>query len=402
MKKSIAIVGGGAAALALGCHLNKERYNITIYEKNKALGRKFLVAGDGGFNLTHSENLTLFKTRYTPQDFLSTALDHFNNMDLRHWLKELGIHTFVGSSKRIYPEKQIKPIHVLKALENELKKNEVTIKYNYEWEGWKDDALLFSNGSKTRSDYTVFCLGGGSWSVTGSNDKWLPRFGNRGINTIPFTPSNCAYLVSWKKDFIKNNEGKPLKNVSVTCENKKQKGELILTKDGLEGNAIYALGPQIRSLLLNGSALIYIDLKPMLSATEICTKLKRSKEKNTALKLKKELKLSTSQTQLLKSYTTKEEYQNNGILSRKIKELPIEITGTGVLDEAISTVGGISLEETSKHFELKKLPNCFCIGEMLNWDAPTGGYLLQSCFSSGVYLADYLNRKKGKCLESYP
>lgn len=392
MKKTISIVGGGSSALVLGCFLDSSKYDITIYEKNKALGRKFLVAGDGGFNLTHSEDINHLKTRYTPHAFLNHALENFNNIALREWLNKIGLKTFIGSSKRVYPEKGIKPITVLKTIEKELAKNKVSIKLNHEWNGWSHDSLLFTNSLKVKSDLIVFCLGGGSWSVTGCNSEWLKHFEHKEIETIPFQASNCEFIVKWKNDFLNNNAGSPLKNISVSCANKTQKGELVITKEGLEGNAIYALSDAIRNQLKKGTAHISIDLKPMLSTSEVHQKLRHSKKKNTSEKLRQDLKLSKAQVNLLKVTTSKEDFGNLNIISEKLKTVEIEIVGTAKLDNAISTIGGIPLSAVNQNFELKKLRDHFCIGEMLDWDAPTGGYLLQACFSSGVWLARYLNQ----------
>ncbi|QTE21398.1 NAD(P)/FAD-dependent oxidoreductase [Polaribacter cellanae] len=395
MKKKISIIGGGSSALFVASFLDSKKFDVTIYEKNKTLGRKFLVAGKGGFNLTHSENIADFIERYTPSKFLKKALVNFDNNHFRDWLKEIGIETYVGSSKRIYPEKGIKPIEVLNAIISTLEKKNVAIKYNHTWLGFNaKNELLFNENRIVSSDITIFALGGGSWKVTGSNGTWLNTFKNKGISTIPFQVSNCAFGIGWKPAFIKNFEGKPLKNIAITCNNKQQKGEAVITKFGLEGNAIYGLSPQIREQLkLHEKAQIYIDLKPAFSLDILTEKVEKSTFKNTTQILKKELKLSEVQIGLLKKYLTKEVFLNEDLLVKNIKRFPLEITETANLDEAISTVGGISLNAVDENFELRKLQNHFCIGEMLDWDAPTGGYLLQACASMGVFLAKNLNKK---------
>lgn len=393
MKKSITIIGGGPTALITACFLDTNKFNITIYEKNKTLGRKFLVAGKGGFNLTHSEPIDQFIERYTPTNFLKEALQNFDNKDLQKWLAEIGIQTFVGSSKRVYPEKKIKPIEVLNSIINVLNKKGVKIEYNKTWTGWNNDNhLLFKTDSIVKSDFVIFALGGASWKVTGSNQIWLDIFKEKEIETKPFQASNCAYKINWKEPFIKKFEGNPLKNIAIKCKGKTLKSEVVITHFGLEGNAIYALSPQIRDELNSAEkSTIYLDLKPTLSVENIQYKIQNSVQKNTTEILKNDLKLSTPQIGLLKNYVLKDEFLNSELLVQNLKNLPIKIKGFAPLDEAISTVGGISLNAVDKHFQLKKLKNQYCIGEMLDYDAPTGGYLLQSCFSMGVHLAKYLN-----------
>lgn len=394
MKKSVSIIGGGPAALTLAAFLDPKKFDVSIYEKNKATGRKFLVAGDGGFNLTHSEPLAQFIERYTPFLFLKEALNTFTNSDTRDWMKDLGIPTFIGSSKRVYPEKGIKPIEVLKTILKDLETKGVTIHYNHTWKGWKNDAtLLFNSDKEITSDIVVFALGGGSWKVTGSDGSWLDNFKQKGIETIPFAASNCAFEIKWDRSFITTHEGKPLKNIAVSCNNNTQKGELVISQFGLEGNAIYALSPQIRDMLSQSKeATITIDLKPTLSVIEIEKKLKNSRSKKISESLKNDLKLSPSQIGLLKTATTKEDFLDVSTLSKIIKAVPLTIVATAPIDEAISTKGGIAIEAVSGQFELKGLPSTYCIGEMLDWDAPTGGYLLQACFSMGAHLAKTLNK----------
>lgn len=391
-KKKISIIGGGPSAFLLACFLDPEKFSVTIYEKNKTFGRKFLVAGKGGFNLTHSETTQELINRYTPTGFLDKALQNFTNTDFRNWLDTIAIPTYIGSSKRVYPKQGIKPIEVLNAIAKTLKEKGVTIKYEHTFSGWNNTDEPLLNKVAIKTDYTIFCLGGASWKITGSDGKWLDSFSEKGIKTKIFQGSNCGYKINWNKDFIKNHEGTPLKNITISCDTKLQKGEAVITTFGLEGNAIYGLSPQIRAqLAANLKAAIYIDFKPSLSIENLYAKMQVSGYKNTSQILKKEIKLSAAQIDLLKAYVSKEEYLNKEILAKKIKSFPLEILNTASIDESISTVGGIDLSAISQNFELEKLANQFCIGEMLDWDAPTGGYLLQGCVSTGVWLAKYLN-----------
>lgn len=393
MKKSVSIIGGGPAALLLAAFLDCQKFKVIIYEKNKTLGRKFLVAGKGGFNLTHSEPIVELIARYTPSHFLQEALLNFDNHAFRNWMDSIGIPTYIGSSKRVYPENGIKPIAVLNALLDVLDKQGTDIQYKHTWTGWNsNDDLVFNTDIEVKSDYTVFALGGGSWKVTGSDGTWLDLFKTQGIDVVPFQASNCAYRVNWPEDFIIKQEGSPLKNIAISCLNKSQKGEAVITRFGLEGNAIYALSPQIREELESRQkATIFLDLKPALSYDDLYQKIKKSTLKKTSEMLQKELKLSAAQIGLLKTYLSKETYLNPELLAQNIKKLSIEITGSAPLNDAISTTGGVKLDAVDKNFQLEKRKHHYCIGEMLDWDAPTGGYLLQACFSMGVHLARHLN-----------
>jgi uncharacterized flavoprotein (TIGR03862 family) len=397
MKTPITIIGGGSAALILASQLDENKFDVTVYERNAALGRKFLVAGDGGFNLTHSEETEKFISRYSPASFFEKIISSFTNTDLRNWLSSIGIETFVGTSNRVFPIKGIKPIDVLNAILNELKKKNVQIKTNHLWKGWEKDNLVFEENDnivRIESGLTIFCLGGSSWKVTGSDGTWTNYFTEKGVEIIPFKSSNCAYEVKWKSEFSSLAEGKSLKNISIRCGSSERKGELVITKFGLEGGAIYALSPQIRQQLNDtGSATIFIDLKPSLTIEQIKDKFSARGNRSIKKLLIDRLNFDEIQIELLKSLLSKDDFTYLEDLALKIKKLPIIITASAPLDEAISTVGGISLNEIDNSFQLKKLPDNYCIGEMLDWDAPTGGYLLQGCFSMGHQLALLLNSK---------
>tara|TARA_B110000046_G_scaffold185661_1_gene228410 strand:- start:3721 stop:4908 length:1188 start_codon:yes stop_codon:yes gene_type:complete len=392
MKKQIAIIGGGPSAFLLAAFLDSEKFTITIYEKNKTTGRKFLVAGKGGFNLTHSEPIEQLIKRYTANDLLNKSLHHFTNTDFRDWLERIGIPTYIGSSKRVYPKEGIKPIEVLSAILKHLKEKGVIIKYEHTFSDWDENNNPIINNKSIQTNYSVFSLGGGSWKITGSDGNWLDTFSKKGVKIKPFQASNCGYQIDWKPNFIQKHEGTPLKNIAVSCNNSNQKGEAVITTFGLEGNAIYGLSPQIRKqLYTNSSATIFIDFKPSLSLENVLSKMTESIYKNTTQILKKELKLSAAQIDLFKIYLSKASYLNKATLAENIKRFPLEIINTASIDESISTVGGIDLNAISESFELKEISNQFCIGEMLDWDAPTGGYLLQACASMSVYLANHLN-----------
>ena len=236
MNKKIAIIGGGTASLFFASFIDTTIYDVTIYERKSSLGRKFLVAGDGGFNLTHAEDISKFKLRYTPPLFLDKALSHFNNEDLRAWLSSIGIPTFVGSSGRIFPVKGIKPIEVLKTIEMHLVNRNVNFKFNNSFTGWStDNKLVLDTDELIAYDYAVFALGGASWKVTGSDGAWINIFQDKKIGTRSFRASNCAYKIVWDKAYIQAHEGQPLKNIALTIKDKTQKGEVVITKFGIEG-----------------------------------------------------------------------------------------------------------------------------------------------------------------------
>lgn len=381
--------------MMLACSLDNSKYDVSIYEKNTALGRKFLVAGKGGFNLTHSEEFQQFANRYTPTEFVAPFLSHFSNTDLRNWLTSLGIETYVGTSKRVFPVKGVKPIEVLKAIEKKLKENQVSVFYNHEWKGWNNHELVFSSNNKTitiKTDLAVFALGGASWKVTGSDGSWINHFKERGIRINPFYPSNCAYHINWDSSFIKKHEGEALKNCEFGCGTIKRKGEAVITQFGIEGSGIYPLSPAIRKQLAEKeNADLFIDLKPDLTVEEIRSRLENKGKLSIKDVLEKKINLSGTQINLIKQNTTKEEYNTVDVLVKLIKSYPLHITDFAPMDEAISTVGGIALDEVTTNLELKKIPDHYCLGEMLDWDAPTGGYLLQACFSMGKFLANKLN-----------
>jgi uncharacterized flavoprotein (TIGR03862 family) len=396
MKKSLSIIGGGTAGLFLAAFIDSEIYQVTIFEKKKALGRKFLVAGDGGFNLTHGEILANLKNHYSPTSFLDSALTHFTNEDLRAWLLNLGIPTFVGSSGRVFPEKGIKPIEVLKSIQSFLQNKKVKFEFEKTFTSWdKSNGLIFNEKEIIQSDIAVFAMGGGSWKVTGSDGTWLNIFNEKGIKTLPFKSSNCAFNIDWAEKFIQRHEGEPLKNISISINNKTQKGEAVITKSGIEGNAIYALSGEIQAELASKKeAIVYVDFKPTFDLRKVVEKINYSKS-NITTTLKEKLKLPKVVVDLLKTTLAKEAFLNIERLANFIKHFPLEIKSAGLIDEAISTTGGIDLHEVKSNFELKKIEDQFCIGEMLDWNAPTGGYLIQACASMGAYLANELNKKEG-------
>ena len=390
-RKEIAIIGGGPSAM-IAADILSPYHNVTIYEKEKGIGQKFLVAGKGGFNLTNSLVGIELAAQYSPQEFMQSAILSFDSQSLREWFSDLGIETFVGTSGRVFPVKGTKPAEVLNKIKEKLLSQNVKIEQGYEFVGFDDErnAIINYRGESKLiiADFYIFALGGASWSITGSDGKWKKYFEDIGINTIPFEASNCGVNIKWDDHIIKNHAGKPLKNISVTVGESTRKGEAVITNYGLEGNVIYPLIPKIRELLNNKSkAEIVIDFKPDNSSDDLFKKVNNkisSKNYGEIFNLKRE------QLSIIKSFSTKEEFLSPESFVNKIKGLTIRVESLRDIDEAISTVGGIDLNELNKDFSLKKYLNIYCIGEMVNWDAPTGGFLLQGAFSMGYTCANSL------------
>ncbi|VAX21944.1 NAD(FAD)-utilizing dehydrogenases [hydrothermal vent metagenome] len=392
-KKEIAIIGGGPSAM-IAADILSQLHNVTIYEKEKAIGQKFLVAGKGGFNLTNSLTGNELAAHYSPQGFMQNAILAFDSQSLREWFSDLGIETFIGTSGRVFPIKGIKPAEVLNKIKKKLLSQKVNIKYEHEFVGFDDERNVIINhrgdSGSVLADHYIFSLGGASWSITGSDGKWKKHFENIGINIIPFEASNCGVNIKWNDHIIKNHAGKPLKNISVTVGDTTRKGEAVITNYGLEGNVIYPLIPKIRELLKNKSeAEIVIDFKPDNSSDDL---FKKSNNKISPKNYGKTFNLKREQLSLIKSFSTKDEFLSAESFIKKIKSLTIRVESLRDIEEAISTVGGIDLNELNKDFSLKKYPNIYCIGEMVNWDAPTGGFLLQGAFSMGHFCASSLLR----------
>ena len=367
-----------------------QSHNVTIYEKEKGIGQKFLVAGKGGFNLTNSLTGIELAAKYTPKDFMKEAILAFDSIALREWFSKLGIETFVGTSGRVFPKKGIKPAEVLNKIKGKLNSKNVKIKYDCEFIGFDENqnVIIKSKGeAKTIvADYYIFALGGASWSITGSDGKWIKYFQEIGVNIIPFESSNCGVNINWDKHIVENHEGKPLKNISVTVNGNTLKGEAVITNYGLEGNVIYPLIPKVREQLkCKLKAEIVIDFKPDNTIDNL---LNKSGNKKTSSKdYGKIFNLKREQLALIKSYSTKEEYLSIELFVRKIKNLSIPVESLRDIKESISTVGGIDRDELNPNFSLRKYPKIYCIGEMVDWDAPTGGFLLQGAFSMGHYVS---------------
>lgn len=366
-------------------------FEVTLFEKGKTIGRKYLVAGKGGFNLAHQlDNDSLYR-KYTPKSFLKNAIHYFGVQELRDWYQNLGIETFVGSSGRVFPIEGISPADVLRTIKARLKDQAVAIKTQHEFVGFNAvHQPIIRHAQKEfvpQADYYLFSLGGGSWNVTGANSHWLNQFEGIEVTTLPFQASNCGLNISWPDSINDFHIGKPLKNIAIHHSGKTIKGEALISSYGLEGNAVYPVSAWVRDSLNKGwDASISIDFKPQLELEQLLGKIKGVQAKNYS----KTLNLDAQSSSMIKNYTTKEQFLNPEQFAKAIKNIQIPIQSLRPVEEAISTIGGIEIENLNSDFSLKKHPNFYCLGEMVNWDAPTGGFLLQGCFSMGAWVSKEL------------
>lgn len=382
MEDKIIIIGAGPAGLMAAQVLAEKGFPVEVYEQNKAAARKFLVAGNGGFNLTHNEDIETFIQKYDAPE-IQNIVKSFDNKKVIDWLSDLGITTYVGSSGKIFPTKNFKPIQVLKAWLERLEQLGVKIHYEQRFIDFDNDSVSIQNNleiEKIKYAKLILAMGGGSWKKTGSDAKWIEILEPKNIEINPLESANSGYNTDSKFHQL---QGQYLKNIQVSFDGNHKIGELVFTKYGIEGSPIYYLNRFTRQH--DFPLTIYIDLKPNLSESEIFAELNGTDRISQVLKRK--LKLSTTALNLLKTLD-KETYTNIEILSKLIKKFPIEVLSFRPIDEVISTSGGVAFSALNHQLELKNFPNVFCVGEMLDWEAPTGGYLLQACFSTGVFMAN--------------
>jgi len=382
LEDKIIIIGAGPAGLMAAQVLAEKGFSVEIYEQNKAAARKFLVAGNGGFNLTHNEDIETFIQKYNAPE-IQNIVKSFDNKKVVNWLLDLGITTYVGSSGKIFPTKNFKPIQVLKAWLERLEQLGVKIHYGQTFIDFDNDFVSIQNNlgiEKIKYAKLILAMGGGSWKKTGSDAKWIEILKPKNIEIEPLESANSGYNTDSKFHLL---QGQYLKNIQVSFDSHNKIGELVFTKYGIEGSPIYYLNRFTRRH--NFPLTIFIDLKPNLSQSEIFAELNGTDRISQVLKRK--LKLSTTAINLLKTLD-KASYTDIDNISRTIKKFPIEVLGYRPIDEVISTSGGVAFSALNDRLELKNFPNVFCVGEMLDWEAPTGGYLLQACFSTGFFVAN--------------
>jgi uncharacterized flavoprotein (TIGR03862 family) len=368
--------------------------SVTVYDRMPSAGRKFLLAGRGGLNLTHSEDLERFLARYgEAEPRLRPAIEAFPPAAVRAWAEGLKQETFVGSSGRVFPA-AFKASPLLRAWLGRLAASGVTFKLRHHWRGWDESGgLVFTapEGSvAVGADATVLALGGASWPRLGSDGGWTDVLGATGIAIAPLRPANCGFVVDWSELFRNRFEGQPLKRIELSFNGQTVRGEAIITRDGIEGGAIYALSSPLREAVLNGcEATLFIALRPDLPAGEVQSRLAAPRKKDSLSNfLRKSLGLSPAAIGLLHEACLSSGVRLPDMAPSAIADLvnavPVRLTGTAPLGSAISTAGGISLDEVDENFMLRRRPGIFAAGEMLDWEAPTGGYLLQAAFSTGA------------------
>ncbi len=388
------IIGGGPAGLMAAEMLLAGGVQVDLYDAMPSVGRKFLLAGKGGLNITHVEPQEQFLSRYgTRSKTLAPMLNAFGATPLRDWVHGLGIETFVGTSQRVFP-KEMKAAPLLRAWLHRLRAAGLRIHARHRWTGWNaDGALLFSTlqGETTViATCTVLALGGGSWARLGSDGAWVPLLEARGIPIAPLRPANCGFEVSWSTHLRERYAGQPVKAVvasvtDATGTSHHRNGEFVISDYGVEGSLIYALSAPMRdTIAAQGQATLYLDLLPDHDAARVTAEVSHPRgSRSLTTHLQSRLGLKGIKAVLLREALSAEAMHNPQQLAVTIKTLPLTLTATRPLDEAISSAGGVPFEALDEHLMLKAMPGVFCAGEMLDWEAPTGGYLLTACFASG-------------------
>jgi uncharacterized flavoprotein (TIGR03862 family) len=393
-KNHVAVVGAGPAGLMAAEVLSQGGADVTVYDAMPSAGRKFLMAGRGGLNLTHSEPLPAFLSRYgkaTPQ--LAPAIAAFPPDALRAWSEALGQPTFVGSSGRVFP-KSMKASPLLRAWLRRLDASGVRFELRHRWTGWDDNGRLSfetPNGQRVvDANATVLALGGASWPRLGSTGAWAETLGSKGVKISELRPANCGFTVAWSDIFRDRFEGQPLKGIALSFDTHTVRGEAIVTRPGIEGGAIYALSAILREAIdSSGQATLHVALRPDVEASDLMTRLSAPKGKQTFSNwLRKAAHLSPVGIGLLQEAAFASGRSLSSLspenLARLINAVPIKLNGTAPIARAISTSGGIAFSELDSDFMIRRLPGLFAAGEMLDWEAPTGGYLLQASFATGA------------------
>lgn len=383
----IAIVGAGPAGLIAADILSAAGKRVVVYERMPSVARKFLMAGRGGLNLTHSEPFAQFVTRYgEAQSQLAPILEAFTPNDLIAWVNGLGQETLIGSSGRVFP-KAMKASPLLRALLQRLAAQGVEIQTRARWTGWDEaGALRFGPPASRRHSTpsaTILALGGASWPKLGSDGSWSDLLAKRGVPLAPFRASNVGFDVAWSPHIRERFAGEPLKTIALRHNDREVRGEAMITEYGIEGGVIYALSAELRAA---APTTIHIDLRPALSVNDIADKLARAKRGDTlSSTLRKTLGLTPLAIALL--YENGAPPRDPQALAAQIKAIPIQLRAPRGLDRAISSAGGVRWDAVDENLQLKALPNTYVAGEMLDWEAPTGGYLLQASFATGVHVA---------------
>ncbi|MCC8396436.1 TIGR03862 family flavoprotein [Paraburkholderia sp. MMS20-SJTR3] len=399
----VALIGGGPAGLMAAETLARHGVQVHVYDAMPSVGRKFLMAGKGGMNITHSEPIEPFLDRYgARRERIAPLLDVFGPDALRGWLGELGVETFVGSSGRVFPS-DMKAAPMLRAWLHRLREAGVQFHMRHKWTGWAAAAgdaatdslsLCFATpaGDVTLDcDAVVFALGGASWPRLGSDATWVPLMAARGVPVEPLRPANCGFDADWSPYLRERFAGQPIKPVALSLTDVDEKvhnrqGEILLTETGLEGSLMYALSAPIRErILADGAVTITLDLAPGLTLERVVDEVTRPRgSRSIASHLHGRIGIGGVKLALLHEIVPKDAFADANRLAHAIKALPVRLLRPRPIEEAISTAGGIAFEALDGSLMIERLPGAFCAGEMLDWEAPTGGYLLTACFASGV------------------
>jgi uncharacterized flavoprotein (TIGR03862 family) len=392
---SLAIIGGGPAGLMAAEAASAAGTQVDLYDAMASVGRKFLLAGKGGLNLTHSEPAQSFLSRYGARRAeIAPLLSWFGPDALRIWARGLGIETFVGSSGRVFPT-DLKAAPLLRAWLRRLRQAGVRFHMRHRWIGWDEEgALCFATPKEHRSvqaDAVVLALGGGSWPKLGSDASWVPLLAKRGLHIAPLLPVNCGFDVGWSEHFLKKFARHPVKSVAVVVRNEagaesRHQGEFVITETGVEGGVIYTVSTALRDeILVRGTATLYLDLAPDRDVQRLTHDLSRPRGKRTmATHLQRQAHIEGVKAGLLREVIVQEDLRNPARLAAVIKSLPLRLVAPRPLEEAISTAGGVVFDQLDDQLMIRALPGLFCAGEMLDWEAPTGGYLLTACLASGL------------------
>ncbi|BBJ24562.1 TIGR03862 family flavoprotein [Candidatus Nitrotoga sp. AM1P] len=392
--RSVAVIGGGPAGLMAAEVLIQGGVRVDLYDAMPSVGRKFLMAGKGGMNITHSEPMEPFLSRYgARRDQIKPLLDAFGPDALREWVHGLGITTFVGTSGRVFPT-DMKAAPLLRAWLHRLRETGVHFHMRHRWCGWNENGSLrfvTPQGEHTaNADAVVLAQGGGSWARLGSDGAWVPLLERRGISVMPLRPANCGFDVGWSEHFSSRFAGHPVKTVTVTFidtagEIHRRQGDLMVTATGIEGGLIYALSARLRDeIAATGAAVIYLDLTPGKDLPRIITEIAHPRgSRSMASHLQSRANIKGVKTGLLRERVPPSDFANPERLAASIKSLPLRLIAPRPLNEAISSAGGVAFKALDECLMVRTMPGVFCAGEMLDWEAPTGGYLLTACFASG-------------------
>ena len=390
----VAVIGGGPAGLMAAEVLSQGGVRVDLYDAMPSVGRKFLLAGKGGMNITHSEPYPAFVGRYGARSGEVAAwLEQFNPEAVRAWIHGLGIGTFVGTSGRVFPA-DMKAAPLLRAWLHRLREAGVQFHMRHRWLGWRGQELVFaaSDGERlVQADAVVLALGGGSWARLGSDGAWAPLLAGKSVPVAPLQPSNCGFDTDWSEHFSSRHAGEPLITVAITSTDAhgvtmRKQGQFVVTATGVEGSLIYALSAALRDqIAANGSTTIHLDLTPDFSEERVAAEVLRPRgARSMASHLQSRLGIKGVKSGLLRECLSAEEFADPARLAAAIKMLPVVLKRARPIDEAISSAGGVRFDALDPHTQmLRALPGVFVAGEMIDWEAPTGGYLLTACFASG-------------------